>query len=137
MPGAEKLVRYLKLIGVPIAIGTSSAKELVKMKTEKHKDLFNLFNHFVYGAGDPDVKNGKPAPDIFLVAAKRFPCSPTPCNCLVFEDAPNGVTAAKAAGMQVVMVPDPAVPKERTAHATIVLRSLEDFDPKEFIWRAC
>lgn len=137
MPGAEHLIRYLKSIDVPIAVGTSSSMEMVKIKTKNHKELFGLFNHIVCGSDDPEVKNGKPAPDIFLVAAKRFPCSPSPCSCLVFEDAPNGVTAGKAAGMQVVMVPDPRVPKESTKHATIVLKSLEDFEPKELIWRAC
>ena len=49
-------------------------------------------------AGDMIV-NGKPAPDIFLHAAKGFEPSPDPSTCLVFEDAPNGVKAGKAAGM--------------------------------------
>ncbi|KAL5279143.1 HDHD1.2 family protein [Megaselia abdita] len=137
MPGAENLLRYLKSIGVPIAVATSSSMDMVRIKTTNYKELFELFNHIVSGSDDPEVKNGKPAPDVFLVAAKRFPCSPSPCNCLVFEDAPNGVTAGKAAGMQVVMIPDPRVPEEKTTHATIVLRSLKDFEPKDFIWRAC
>lgn len=137
MPGAEKLIQYLTTIKVPIAIATSSSMAMVGIKRQKHEDFFQLFNHIVSGSDDPEVKESKPAPDVYLVAAKRFPCSPSPCSCLVFEDAPNGVTAGKAAGMQVVMVPDPRVPKEKTAHATIVLKSLNDFVAKDFILRAC
>lgn len=49
-------------------------------------------------AGD-QVSNGKPAPDIFLQAASLWQPAPDPASCLVFEDAPSGVQAAKAAGM--------------------------------------
>ena len=49
-------------------------------------------------AGDL-ITNGKPAPDIFLFAADKFDPKPEPSTCLVFEDAPNGVAAGKAAGM--------------------------------------
>lgn len=53
-------------------------------------------------------------------------------QCLVFEDAPNGVTGARAANMQAVMVPDPHLPAERTKHATQVIQSLLDFKPEDF-----
>lgn len=53
-------------------------------------------------------------------------------QCLVFEDAPNGVTGARAAGMQAVMVPDIIIPVERTTHATQVISSLLDFKPEDF-----
>lgn len=53
-------------------------------------------------------------------------------QCLVFEDAPNGVTGAKAAGMQTVMVPEKIIPVEKTSHATQVLSSLLDFKPEDF-----
>ncbi|XP_033208289.1 probable pseudouridine-5'-phosphatase isoform X3 [Belonocnema kinseyi] len=132
LPGAERLLRHLVENNVPIALATSSSKDSFELKTKKLMDVFNLFHHRVLGGSDPDVKKGKPSPDIFLVAASRFPDNPDPLKCLVFEDAPNGVEAALSAGMQVVMVPDPSLPKSFTEKATTVLDSLLDFKPEEF-----
>ena len=57
---------------------------------------------------------------------------PEPNQCLVFEDAPNGVTAGRAAGMQVVMVPHHKVTREFRLAATQVLDTLEHFQPEDF-----
>lgn len=132
LKGAERLVRHLHQHNIPIALATSSGADSVEVKIKNHQELFALFNHKVMGSSDAEVKEGKPAPDIFLVAAKRFPDSPKPDQCLVFEDAPNGVTAGVSAGMQVVMVPDPHISEEQRKHATVVLGSLEEFKPEQF-----
>ncbi|XP_012531798.1 pseudouridine-5'-phosphatase [Monomorium pharaonis] len=132
MPGAEKLLRHLKENNIPIALATSSSEKYTNLKTQKWKHLFDLFNHKVYGGSDPEVVKGKPHPDIFLIAAKRFPDNPDPSKCLVFEDSPNGVEAGIAANMQVVMVPDPLLPKHYIKNATLVVKSLEDFKPEDF-----
>lgn len=132
LPGAERLLRHLHANNVPIALATSSSKEMYDLKTRDHTVLFDLFHHRVYGSSDAEVIHGKPAPDIFLVAARRFPDSPAPEKCLVFEDAPNGVRAACAAGMQSVMVPEDYVSDELRKGATIVLKSLADFKPELF-----
>ena len=79
---------------------------------------------------DPELKHPKPAPDIFLLASQRFSMPPTsPDYVLVFEDAPNGVAAASAAGMNVVMVPDKRVDFAKCSQADLVLNSLAEFDP--------
>ncbi|CAH1992464.1 unnamed protein product [Acanthoscelides obtectus] len=132
MPGAKELVKHLAKHDVPMAVATSSSQEAMEMKTKKLQDVFKHFDHIVCGSTDPEVKHGKPAPDIFLLAASRFPDKPDPSTCLVFEDAPNGIQGAISAGMQAVMVPADYIPKELTKKATLVLRSLDEFKPELF-----
>ncbi|XP_060524080.1 pseudouridine-5'-phosphatase-like isoform X2 [Cylas formicarius] len=132
MPGAEKLVEHLSKKGVPIAVATSSSMDSYEIKTQNHRNLFKYFNHVVCASSDPEVEHGKPAPDIFLVCASRFPDKPSASKCLVLEDAPNGVKGALAAGMQAVLVPAEEVSDELRKPATLVIKSLEDFKPELF-----
>lgn len=132
LPGVEKLLRHLSAHKIPMALATSSGEGMYKIKTSRHTELFDLFDHKVYGSSDDEVVHGKPAPDIFIVAARRFPDQPHPSQCLVFEDAPNGVQSAIAAGCQVVMVPPPFVPEEMRKDATLTIDSLEQFKPELF-----
>ncbi|KAK7864344.1 hypothetical protein R5R35_009183 [Gryllus longicercus] len=131
-PGAERLIRHLHSHKIPMAVATSSSRGHIELKFTNHQDLFSLMDHVVSGTSDEEVKNGKPAPDIFLVCASKFQDSPLPEKVLVFEDAPNGVLAARAAGMQVVMVPEDHIPEEKRSQATLVLPSLEVFQPELF-----
>ncbi|XP_039255295.2 pseudouridine-5'-phosphatase-like [Styela clava] len=129
LPGVEKLVKHFKHHNIPIAICTGSGTDGFSLKSTNHKDFFSLFEHITLCGDDPDVKYGKPHPDAYIVSNSRFqPTPPSPDKVLVIEDAPNGVKAAVAAGMQVVMVPDPNIPEEYHEGATLVLNSLCDLD---------
>lgn len=133
LPGAEKLVQHLHKRNIPICIATGSNKASYEMKTCKHTELFSLFHHAVFSSDDKDVKHGKPAPDCFLVAARRFPDNPPPDKVLVFEDAPNGVEGGLSAGMQVVWVPDQRADRSMLGkRVTLTLNSLDEFQPEMF-----
>lgn len=88
--------------------------------------MFQKMTTIVAG-DDPAVKNGKPAPDMYIEAARRLGLDPS--ECLVFEDAMSGVKAGKAAGCAVVAVPDPRMDKSAfELVADIVLDDLCQFD---------
>ena len=126
------MVLHLCKHKIPFALASGSFHKDYLVKTTNHKDFFSLFQLKVFG-DDPDLKRGKPFPDQFLLTADRFSESASsPGKILVFEDSPNGVIAAKAAGMGVVMVPDSRLDKELYNNPTQVIFSLEDFKPEEF-----
>lgn len=126
MPGARELTAALADRGVAQAVATSSGRRLFDLKTTRHRDWFRLFSAVVLG-DDPRVTRGKPAPDIFLLAAAELGADPA--ACLVVEDAPAGVAAAHAAGMQVVAVPDPGMDRAPFASADFTIVSLADLTP--------
>jgi pseudouridine-5'-monophosphatase len=103
--GAEEFVRQLAADRVPIAVATSSDRRLFELKTRRHA-FFDAFAAVVCG-DDPRVTAKKPAPDIFLAAARDLGTDPS--RCVVIEDSPAGVEAALAAGMRVIAMPDPAM----------------------------
>ncbi|MAE16262.1 MAG: HAD family hydrolase [Deltaproteobacteria bacterium] len=130
LPGATRLTQHLHEAGIPQAVATSSGQELYNIKTAHLQQWFNAFQTVVNG-DDPEVKEGKPAPDIFLLAAKRLGFNPS--ECLVFEDAPSGTKAARTAGMAVVVVPDPNM--DRSLYDPLpdqFLDSLEQFLPEHW-----
>ncbi|KAJ3125859.1 Pseudouridine-5'-phosphatase [Nowakowskiella sp. JEL0407] len=135
LPGALKLVKHLKQHNIPISVATSSHKNSYLQKTANNQDLFSLFGENVTVGDDPEVKHGKPAPDIFNVAAERIGFDfVDQKSCLVFEDAPSGVEAALNAGMSVIWVPDVnlELDPELKSRATEVLYSLEEFSPEKY-----
>lgn len=99
MPGARQLIERLTRQGNPLAIATSSDQKLWQVKSERHPWLCAIS---VVVTGD-QVKRGKPAPDLFLTAAERLHADVK--NCIVMEDAINGVEAALAASMRALYVP--------------------------------
>ena len=128
MAGADTLTTMLHSMGVKMAIATSSRATAVAMKRAKHEDLFSRMSLVVCG-DDPEVRSGKPSPDIYLAAARRLGVEPR--YCLAFEDALSGVKAAKRAGMHVCACQDtrldPAPFREETPHL-LHDSSLTNFD---------
>lgn len=98
--GALALLTFFKKEGVPMAIVTSSSREIVE-QYQKYGSLFSFFDKVITG---DEVKEGKPHPDVYLHAAKVMHVKAG--DCIVFEDSKNGVLSASRAGMTVVMVPD-------------------------------
>jgi pseudouridine-5'-monophosphatase len=130
MPGAVDLTAALVGHGVPLALATSSSRDMFELKTLRHRAWFGCFSVVVLG-DDPRVERGKPAPDIFLVAAEGL--GAPPASCVVIEDAPAGVEAARAAGMQVIAVPDPAMDRTRFGDADLVVASLSEIAPADLV----
>ncbi len=122
LPGARELLVALREAGIPRSIASSTPRSnLDAIFTATGLD--GLFDAVVCG---DDVKNGKPAPDVFLLAAKRLGLAPQ--DCLVIEDAHVGIAAAKAAGMKVLAVAT-THPLEELATADAAVASLAEVTP--------
>ena len=130
-PGALELVRALSEHGdLPLAVATSSRSEGVRKKKIKHEEMFQFFEHVVTG-DDKNVRNGKPAPDIFLETARRLNVHPS--ECIVFEDSLQGAIAGKAAGCVTIAVPDKRMEKEAFIdHSDHVIPSMWHFEGKKW-----
>jgi HAD superfamily hydrolase (TIGR01509 family) len=120
-PGAHNIVNQAKLSSLRIALATGSSQEAAAKKFTGHS-IQHLFDVKVYGG---DVSRGKPAPDIFLLAAERLGVAPS--ECIVLEDSIAGMTAAQAANMRAIVVPDLIpIDKQRNSESVLVVDSLFD-----------
>ncbi len=102
--GLVELLDFLKAKGIRRAVATSSRRENAERKLIPYRNYFE-----VLVTGD-DIARGKPAPDIFLLAAKELGLGVE--ECLVLEDSLAGIRAAKAAGIEAIMVPDLLAPTD-------------------------
>jgi len=98
LPGVRTWLERLEQAGIPCAIGSSTEQKNVQLGLR----LLGLESFFQTAVTAEHVQRGKPAPDVFLQAAEKVGIDPR--RCVVFEDAPSGVAAARAAGMKVVGV---------------------------------
>lgn len=126
LPGARELIEHLANHEVPIAIGTSTPRDLLALKFTRHPYILELFDGNIVTSDE--APEGKAA--IFLAAAQKLGLEPA--SCLVFEDAPSGVEGAKEIGAHVVCVPHPLLDRTLVASADQVLDSLADFKPEEW-----
>ena len=98
--GALSLLNFLKENNIKMALASGSSRGSI----DHHLKEVNAESYFDAIAGSHDVENGKPAPDVFLLAAKRLGVNPE--DCFVFEDSANGILAGHRAGMKCIGVPD-------------------------------
>lgn len=125
LPGANRLIRHLHKHVVPLALASNSIKKHIEMKISHQQGWKESFSVIL---GGDEVNHGKPSPDIFLEAAKRLGVDTA--KCLVIEDSPVGVRAAKASGAKVVAVPSLQSQAEHYSIANCVLHSLLEFQPE-------
>lgn len=122
MPGAADFINTLGERNLAAGLATSSHKHLADIKLS-HRSWAGHLREIVCG-DDPQLKRGKPEPDIFLLCAEKMGLDPT--QCIAFEDSPNGVRAALAAGMQVVAIESVYVEKSALAGAHAFIRHYDE-----------
>jgi HAD superfamily hydrolase (TIGR01509 family) len=119
LPGVPEILLRFREAGLRLGLISASARPVIDAILET-VGLRRVFETIVSG---DEVARGKPAPDGYLMAARRLAVDPE--RCLVVEDTRNGVLAAKAAGMTVAVVPNLASSHEDLSPADLVIPSLE------------
>jgi HAD superfamily hydrolase (TIGR01509 family) len=124
LDGASSAVERLAA-SWPLGLASSSNRELIDLALE----LSGLARFFRATVSSEEVKRGKPAPDVYLEAARRVGARPE--RIVAIEDSNNGIRSAKAAGMRVVAIPNAHFPPdaEALALADVVLGSLDELTP--------
>ena len=125
VPGARDAVERLAARW-PLGLASSSNRELIDLALE----LLRVQHHFKATVSSEEVARGKPAPDVYLEAARRLGVAPT--HAAAIEDSENGIRAAKAAGIRVIAIPNPHFPPAEDAltQADVLLRSPEELAPE-------
>jgi len=118
---AEVFLKQIKQYNIPMALATSSRKTKMKLVMEK----VGWLSYFDAIITAEDVTNGKPSPDIFIRAAEML--SVLPEDCLVFEDAANGVKAAKNASIKCVALASVQTP-DLLYEADLIIPGFKDLD---------
>jgi HAD superfamily hydrolase (TIGR01509 family) len=127
IPGAVEAVRRIAAC-FPVAIASSSNPELIEVVVR----ATGLGDLFTVAVSSQEVARGKPAPDVYLEAARRLGVESGRCGAV--EDSTNGIRSAKAAGMWVVAVPNPHFPPDDEARrlANVLLRSVAELQVEHF-----
>jgi beta-phosphoglucomutase len=118
--GFDELVAKARTRGIPLAVATGSGPGNIDFLL----DGLGIRRYFAAVAGSADVMRGKPHPDVFLKAAEQLGIAPE--KCVVFEDAPLGVEAARRAGMRAIVLTT-TLPAEAFAGYDNVIRIVRDF----------
>lgn len=118
--GLDRMLAFCKERGIKTAVASSSTRKVVEHNLEAAR-VKGFFDAIVTG---DEVENGKPAPDIFLLAAERIGLEPA--SCCVFEDAFSGIRGAAAAGCGAVLIPDQIEPTDEIRSICRVFGDLEE-----------
>jgi HAD superfamily hydrolase (TIGR01509 family) len=129
LPGVAVLLDDAEFLGLGLAVASSSPRDWVSSWLQHH----GIQARFGAVCVREDVVRVKPAPDLFLLAAERLRVAPD--ACLVFEDSPNGICAARAAGMRCVAVPSAVTRPLPLPACDLVLNSLADVRLAELLAR--
>ena len=123
--GAVDAVRRLAQ-EFPLGVASSSNRSLIEVVLEQAE----IADQFAAVVSSEEVARGKPAPDVYLEAARRLGVDPS--QCAAIEDSSNGIRAAHAAGMRVVAVPNAHYPphEDALALANAVVASADDLKPE-------
>lgn len=106
MAGVKEILNFFQSAGVSMAVASSAPVAVI----EKNLSRANLRSYFKALVGGDNVSNGKPAPDIFLLAAKKLNLAPS--DCYIFEDSFNGIRSAAASSGAAIMIPDTVQPTD-------------------------
>lgn len=120
MPGVDNLLDELSAANTPIAVATSATPDYAEHVLTK----LNLKDRFRFILTSADITRGKPAPDIYLLAAERLGIPPK--QMMVLEDSGNGCRAAVAAGAYTVAVPNRHTENHKFPPVQLIARSLND-----------
>jgi HAD superfamily hydrolase (TIGR01509 family) len=121
IPGAVEAVERIAARW-PLGLASSSNRGLIDAALE----AAGLARYFRVTVSSEEVERGKPAPDVYLEAARRLDATPERCSAI--EDSQNGIRSGKAAGMRVIAIPNPRFPPpdEVLADADVVLDGIEE-----------
>lgn len=129
LPGVMDMIHAAKRHGLKLAIASSSRHDWV----DGHVKRLGILHHFdrVICADDVGAGRTKPNPDLFLLALNQLQVQKS--EAVVFEDSPNGVLAARRAGIFVVAVPNPVTARLKIEGADMVVRSFSDLPFSELL----
>jgi HAD superfamily hydrolase (TIGR01509 family) len=125
IPGAVEAVERLA-VRWPLGLASSSNRELIDAALE----AAGVARYFRVTVSSEEVECGKPAPDVYLEAARRLGVAAE--RCAAIEDSQNGIRSAKAAGMRVIAIPNRRFPpsEEALADADVLLDSIAELNPE-------
>lgn len=119
-PGVFEILEQARGLSLRMAVASSATLPTIELVV----DILKIRHYFLSLTSGDEVAHGKPAPDVFLLAAERLGASPE--RCLVIEDTQNGIKAAKQAGMLCVAIPCEATLHQNHSEADKRLASLHE-----------